>query len=113
MRRAPGTAARSSRAPARISFRTRAGALARRVAKASVMRLIRFIVARPRLDALLRRQVYRFPGIAGRARAAIARSRRPPGQALPVTVTEEADLTDNARQVLQDLRRAIDSARPH
>lgn len=75
------------------------------------MRLIRFIVARPRLDAWLRRQVYRFPGLAGRARAAIARTRRNPDQVLPVAVTEEADLTDNARQVLQDLRRAIDPSR--
>jgi len=77
------------------------------------MRLLRFVVARPRLDAVLRRQVYRFPGIAGRARAAIARSRRPAGQVLPVAVTEEADLTDKARQILQDLRSAIDPTRPH
>jgi len=97
----------------RISWRAGAGTLARRVARAVVLRLIRFIVARPPLDAFLRRQVYRFPGLAGRARAAIARSRRDPGQALPVAVTAEADLTDNARQVLHDLRRAIDPARPH
>lgn len=86
---------------------------ARRVLKSGVLRVVAFIVARPRLDAFLRRQIYRFPGIAGRARAAIARSRRPFGQALPVVLTEEADLTDSARQVLQALERAIDRTRPH
>ena len=84
---------------------------ARQVLKTGVLRVVGFIVARPRLDAFLRRQIYRFPGVAGRARAAIARSRRASGQALPVILTEEADLTDSARQVLQALERAIDRTR--
>jgi hypothetical protein len=86
--------------------------LARQLLKTGALRLVGFIVARPRLDAFLRRQIYRFPGLAGRARAAIARSRRASGQALPVILTEEADLTDSARQVLQALERAIDHTRP-
>ena len=85
--------------------------MARRILKAGALRAVGFIVARPRLDAFLRRQIYRFPGLAGRARAAIARSRRADGQALPVILTEEADLCDSARQVLHDLQRAIDHAR--
>lgn len=92
-------------------YRAKAAALTHRLIKAAVLRLIGFIVARPRLDNFLRPQIYRFPGLAGRARAAIARSRRNHGQALPRVVTEEADLTDAARQVLQDLRRAIDDTR--
>jgi hypothetical protein len=86
--------------------------LARRVLKSGALGVVGFIVARPRLDAFQRRQIYRFPGLAGRARAAIARSRRASGQALPVIHTEEADLTDSARQVLQALERAIDNSRP-
>jgi hypothetical protein len=78
--------------------------------KAQALRLVEFIVARPELDAFLRRQIYRFPGMAGRARAAVARSRRAQ-QNLPSEVNEEADLTDAARQVLQDLVRAIDHRR--
>lgn len=85
--------------------------LARRALKTGALGVVGFIVARPRLDAFLRRQIYRFPGLAGRARAAIARSRRASGQALPVILTEEADLTDSARQVLQALERAIDNSR--
>jgi hypothetical protein len=85
---------------------------ARQAFKTGVLRVVGFIVARPHLDAFLRRQIYRFPGIAGRARAAIARSRRPAGQGLAVILTEEADLTDGARQVLQALERAIDHNRP-
>jgi hypothetical protein len=85
--------------------------MARRILKILALRAVGFIVARPRLDAFLRRQIYRFPGLAGRARAAIARSRRADGQALPVILTEEADLCDSARQVLHDLQRAIDHTR--
>ena len=82
--------------------------LARRLAKRGALAMIGFIVARPALDAFLRRQVYRFPGLAGRARAAIARSRRRDGQALPTLATDEAQLTDNARQLLRDLARTLD-----
>jgi hypothetical protein len=96
----------------RVSYRQQAAGLVLRLVKASVLRLIEFIVARPRLDGFLRHQIYRFPGLAGRARVAIARSRRKHGQVLPSVVTDEADLTDNARQVLHDLRRAIEHNRP-
>lgn len=74
--------------------------------KAGALRLVEFVVARPALDAFLRRQVYRFPGVAGRARAAVARSRRAQ-QNMPADATDEADLSDAARQVLHDLARAI------
>lgn len=70
---------------------------------------VAFIVARPRLDDFLRRQIYRFPGIAGRVRGAIAHSRRADWQSLPVPLSDEAELTEGARQVLRDLRRAIDN----
>jgi len=76
----------------------------RSLAKASALRMVGFVVARPALDAFLRRLVYRFPGLAGRIRAAVARSRRAP-QNLAPELTED-DLTDKAREVLQDLLRA-------
>lgn len=82
----------------------------RSIVKRAALGLIGFIVARPGLDAFLRRQIYRFPGLAGRIRAVISRTRRDQ-QTLPVIYTQEADLTDDARQVLQDLERCIDHAR--
>lgn len=84
--------------------------VARRLIKRTALAVINFIVARPALDAFLRRQIYRYPGLAGRARAAIARSRRMHSQALPPVLAEEADLTDHARQILRDLARSIDRA---
>lgn len=84
---------------------------ARRAAKNAAQRAIAFILARPRLDAFLRRQIFRFPGLAGRVRAAIARSRRSDWQPLPTPLADEADLTDAARQVLHDLQRAIGRTR--
>jgi hypothetical protein len=86
--------------------------LAGRLVRRSALAVIGFIVARPALDAFLRRQVYRFPGVAGRARAAIARSRRRSGQALPTLSTDETQLTDNARQILRDLARTLDRHHP-
>lgn len=84
----------------------------RQFVKRIALRAVAFIVARPRLDDFLRRQIYRFPGLAGRVRAAVAHSRRADWQALPVLLSDEAELTDSARQVLRDLRRAIDHPRP-
>jgi hypothetical protein len=78
--------------------------------KSVTMRIVGFVLAHPKLDSFLRRQLYRFPGLAGRVRAAIARTRRAQ-QTLPAVITKEADLTDDARQVLHDLRRAIDFTR--
>jgi hypothetical protein len=83
----------------------------RQLVKKAALGAVAFIVARPRLDDFLRRQIYRFPGIAGRVRAAIAQSRRADWQSLPVVMADEAELTDGAREVLQDLRRAIDRTR--
>lgn len=83
----------------------------RQFVKKMALRAVAFIVAHPRLDDFLRRQIYRFPGLAGRVRAAVAHSRRADWQSLPVVLSDEAELTDNARQVLQDLRRAIDHTR--
>lgn len=85
--------------------------LARQAVKKAALGAVAFIVARPRLDDFLRRQIYRFPGLAGRVRAAIAHSRRADWQSLPPVLADEAELTDSARQVLQDLRRAIDRTR--
>ena len=79
--------------------------LVRRTAKAVALRTVGFVVARPGLDAFLRRQLFRFPGLAGRVRAALARSRRTDWQSLPPVMTDEAELTDAARQVLRDLQR--------
>ena len=73
--------------------------------KAVASRLVGFVLARPALDAFLRRQVYRFPGLAGRVRAGVARSRRAQ-QNRQSDITNEADLTEHARQVLRDLTRA-------
>jgi len=85
--------------------------MARQFAKKAALRAIAFVVARPRLDDFLRRQIYRFPGLAGRVRAAVAHSRRADWQRLPVLLNDEAELTDSAREVLRDLRRAIDHTR--
>ena len=102
-----------SRAQTRVPYRRAAAGMARRVLKAGALRMVGFVVARPALDGFLRRQIYRFPGIAGRVRAAIARSRRSTWQTLPGVLTDEADLTDSAREVLHDLQRAIEhSAKP-
>ena len=89
----------------------RAVSLVRQLVKKAALRAVAFIVARPRLDEFLRRQVYRFPGLAGRVRAAVAHSRRSHWQPAPVQLTDETELTESARQVLQDLRRAIDRTR--
>lgn len=83
----------------------------RRAAKRAALQGVAFIVARPHLDAFLRRQIFRFPGLAGRVRAAIARSRRSDWQPMPTPLADEADLTDAARQVLHDLQRAIGRSR--
>jgi hypothetical protein len=92
-------------------FRGGPRSVARRAAKALVLRTVGFVIARPHLDAFLRRQIFRFPGIAGRVRAALARSRRTDWQSLPPVLTDEADLTDAARQVLLDLQRAAARSR--
>ena len=84
---------------------------ARQLVKRAALCAVAFIVARPRLDDFLRRQIYRFPGLAGRVRAAVAQSRRADWQSLPVLLNDEAELTDGAREVLRDLRRAIDHTR--
>ncbi len=84
---------------------------ASRIFKNAALRAVAFVIARPRLDNFLRRQLFRFPGLAGRVRAAVARSRRADWQVLPTPLADEADLTDAARQVLYDLRRAIDRNR--
>jgi hypothetical protein len=84
---------------------------AKQFVKRAALRAVAFIVARPRLDDFLRGQIYRFPGLAGRVRAAVAYSRRANWQSLPVVLADEAELTDGARQVLGDLRRAIDRTR--
>lgn len=97
-----------SPAQARVPYRRAVAGMARRVLKAGALRMVGFVLARPGLDGFLRRQIYRFPGIAGRVRAALARSRRATWQTLPVVLTDEADLTDSAREVLHDLRRALD-----
>lgn len=86
------------------------GALARRVIKAGTIRLIGFVVSRPSLNAFLRRQMYRFPGLAGQVRMAVSRSRRA-HQTVPSMVTDEADLTDAAHLVLRDLTYALDHPR--
>lgn len=85
--------------------------LLRQFVKSTALRAVAFIVARPRLDDFLRRQIYRFPGLAGRVRAAVAHSRRADWQSLPVLLNDEAELTDSAREVLRDLRRAIGHTR--
>ena len=72
---------------------------------------VAFIVAHPRLDDFLRRQVFRFPGLAGRVRALVGQSRRAGWQPPPVVLRDEAELTDGAREVLRELRRAIDHTR--
>jgi hypothetical protein len=84
---------------------------ARRAVKTAALRAVAFVIARPHLDGFLRRQLFRFPGLAGRVRAAVARSRRADWQVLPTPLADEADLTDAARQVLSDLKRAIDRNR--
>ena len=89
----------------------RGPSLARQLATKAALRLVAFVVARPRLDDFLRRQIFRFPGLAGRVRATVAHSRRADWQTQPTLFSDETELTDSARQVLQDLRRAIGHSR--
>jgi hypothetical protein len=84
--------------------------LLRQLVKTTALRAVAFIVARPGLDEFLRRQIYRFPAIAGRVRSAVASSRRADWQSLPVLLADEAELSESARQVLHDLRRSLDRA---
>lgn len=93
------------------SLGQRLRSLPRRIAKRAALSAVSFIVARPQLDEFLRRQIYRFPGIAGRARAAVAFSRRSDWQKLPPQLFDEAELGDDARQVLHDLVRAAERVR--
>ena len=90
----------------------RASRLVRQLVKKTALGAVAFIVARPGLDEFLRRQIYRFPGIAGRVRAAVAHSRRADWQTLPVLLADEAELSESARQVLHDLRRALGRSGP-
>jgi hypothetical protein len=78
---------------------------ARALIKASALQMVGFIVARPRLEAYLRRQMFRFPGLASHVRAAVTRSRRA-HQNMASGITGDDDLTDHARLVLHDLARA-------
>ena len=82
-----------------------------RILRMAALRAAAFVVAHPRLDLFLRRQIYRFPRLAGRVRAAVAQSRRSDWQTVPVQLSDESELTDSAREVLRDLRRAIDRPR--
>lgn len=106
-----GTSSPPPGAPAAGGLAQRLKGAPRRLLKAAALRAVGFIVARPRLDDFLRRQIYRFPGLAGRVRASIAQSRRSDWQSLPIPLADEAELTDGARQVLHDLQRAIDRTR--
>ncbi|MBD8529893.1 MULTISPECIES: hypothetical protein [unclassified Massilia] len=78
------------------------------ILRMAALRAAALVVAHPRLDLFLRRQIYRFPTLAGRVRAAVAQSRRSDWQTVPVHLSDETELTDSAREVLRDLRRAID-----
>lgn len=89
------------------SILRRLARLARALLKQGALGAIQFVTARPRLDEFLRRQIYRFPRLAGRVRGAVAFSRRSTWQSLPPALSDEAELTDSARQVLQDLELAI------
>ncbi len=95
-------------APSAATVPQRAKRLLRQFVKAGGLRAVAFIVARPGLDEFLRRQIYRFPMLAGRVRAAVANSRRADWQSLPVLLADEAELSENARQVLHDLRRSLE-----
>lgn len=69
-------------------------------------RAIGMVRARPALDFFVRRQVSRFPGLARRLRAIVARSRRPQWQQpAALAVGDDGALSEAARLVLQDLRR--------
>jgi hypothetical protein len=85
--------------------------IARKLFKKGAMGLVGFVVARPGLDTFLRQQLFRFPRLAGRARALITRTRRIELRQLPAPVVDEAELTDPARQVLHDLRQALARSR--
>ena len=85
--------------------------LPRHLIKQAALGAVRFIVSRPQLDDFLRRQIYRFPGIAGQIRAAVAYSRRSDWQSLPPVLSDEAELSADAHQVLRDLIRVADRTR--
>ena len=74
-------------------------------------RAIIFVVARPQLSFFLRRQLGRFPALAYRLRTVVARTRhigwQPPAT---VVLSDDGVLSEPAREVLQDLRRALKNA---
>ena len=74
--------------------------LARRAARA--------ILANAWLDGLLRRVLYRFPGLASRLRA---RLHGTGGGVVGLHARDESALTETAGAVLADLRRAMSPAR--
>ena len=100
----------SSLVPAAESTPRRVKRLLRQLVKSTALRALGFVVARPGLDEFLRRQIYRFPALAGRVRSAMAHSRRADWQSLPVLLADEAELSESARQVLHDLRRNLERA---
>lgn len=71
-------------------------------------RALAFVVARPRLDFFLRRQIARMPGVANRMRRLAARTRQQAFDLPPIPVlSDDKQLSEPARQVLRDLRQAM------
>lgn len=72
------------------------------------LRAIGFVVARPKLDYFLRQRIFRHAALASFLRRTAARSRQQ-GWRLSDTpvLSEDAQLPDSAKEVLQDLRQAI------
>ena len=81
------------------------------IISALARRAIIFVVARPQLNFFLRRQISRFPAIAYHLRGVVARTRhigwQPP---IAVVLSDDGALSEPAREVLEDLRRALKNA---
>lgn len=91
----------------------RARRVAARAARAVLVRGVNFVVARPALAFFMRRQIARHPVLTLRLRTLVLRARgrlNPAPEASPAAV-EAQDLAPAARQVLAQLRRAIEQAR--
>lgn len=83
-----------------------------RIVSALTRRVIVFIVARPKLSFFMRRLIGRFPAIANRLRGTVARARHPGWQPpAAVVLSGDGQLSDAARDVLQDLRRLVKNSK--
>jgi hypothetical protein len=80
--------------------------------KGTVRRLVRAIMSRPAISYFVRSQIGRHPRLTNWLRVAVQRTQAPaPAPAAMEIPTDPDNMPSSARQVLDDLRRTMNSAR--